>query len=245
MDVYIEHEGQKYKFAEDGLNFDFGHDTHGSYVQLSKGGTLALVPVPKQGERNCDRFTQWRDAMFYYYRCDRHVKNPRASMSEYPSAAFLNWLFAPIDRDKSKRDDTVYGKYTILDSATKCPKAGKYFVLKLDAADPAEAEIVKKTLAYYATLQEGLGRNDYAKGVRDYIELSVKALVDTLKRCPFCKGVAEFIEVTTHCGNNEEYYGQAVRCGECGVQTKAYGSGHRDDEDGRKQAAQAWNRRAD
>lgn len=66
-------------------------------------------------------------------------------------------------------NDTVYEKYEILDAKTHQKKRGRYFVLKIDAADSIESIAVKLALKAYADYQAAFGREQYAKAVMRYI----------------------------------------------------------------------------
>jgi len=66
-----------------------------------------------------------------------------------------------------------------------------------------------------------------------------------LKRCPFCNGKGEFKRVVDGYGHGEHdvYYGSAVRCVDCGVQTKSHYDGDRSNEI--MKAGVAWNSRVE
>ncbi len=65
--------------------------------------------------------------------------------------------------------EKIYGKYRILDAKTGTEKNGRYFVLKIDAADAIESIAVKLALKAYADYQRTFGREEYANGIMDYI----------------------------------------------------------------------------
>lgn len=68
--------------------------------------------------------------------------------------------------DKSK---AVYSKYRLLDSETGEEKTGKYFVLKIDAADPDERKAVFDALFEYARAHAKNGNREYAMNVLGFI----------------------------------------------------------------------------
>lgn len=70
----------------------------------------------------------------------------------------------------ASENETVYGKYRILDAKTGEEKRGKYFVLRVDAADPIERKAVADALMKYAKAQADAGRNNYAKEILNYVK---------------------------------------------------------------------------
>ena len=66
--------------------------------------------------------------------------------------------------------ETVYAKYKVIDKKTGAEKNGKYFVLKLDAADQEEREAVFAALSTYAKCQAAFGHKGYAEAVMRYVE---------------------------------------------------------------------------
>ena len=66
--------------------------------------------------------------------------------------------------------ETVYAKYKIIDKKTGAEKHGKYFVLKINAADQEEREAVFAALSTYAKCQAAFGHKGYAEAVMRYVE---------------------------------------------------------------------------
>lgn len=79
-------------------------------------------------------------------------------------------------------NETVYAKYEILDAKTGAKKRGKYFVLRVDAADPVERIAVADALIKYAKVQADAGRHNYAKAILDYVKAS-ETVADIRTKC--------------------------------------------------------------
>ena len=71
----------------------FGKETYDMQLQKEcKSRPNINQPVTKTPPRNCDRFTNWKDAFSAFY---DSLAVPHPHMSDGVSAAFLNWLFDP------------------------------------------------------------------------------------------------------------------------------------------------------
>lgn len=70
-------------------------------------------------------------------------------------------------------------------------------------------------------------------------------MASELKRCPFCGGKANAVEVEIETRHDGAYYMYKVKCIDCGASTKAFGNGSRMGiKEGCDKAIAAWNRRA-